>query len=186
MKDELLAAWWSSAGRGESDEPFLAAALSSLVAHADAECAAIVRGAAGAWEKLATAGRNRGLPADLLSDVLDRAAPCADGKWLAAPLDPKAANGELLVVCGAKQLSPQDPSSFGALALLLGQIRNVVDERDRHRRRVRRLEEILTIAAQWNQTFELDQLLEKMAAAATRLLEADRASIFLWDRPLKT
>ena len=186
MKDELLVAWWSSAGRGESDEPFLAAALSSLVAHLEAECAVVVRGTAGNWEKIATAGRNRALPADLLSDSLDRAAPCADGKWLAAPLDPKAAGGELLAVCGSKQLSAQDPAAFGSLALLLGQIRDVVDQRDRHRRRVRRLEEILTIAAQWNQTFELDQLLEKMAAAATRLLEADRASIFLWDRPLKT
>ncbi|NIP86916.1 MAG: sigma-54-dependent Fis family transcriptional regulator, partial [Planctomycetales bacterium] len=52
--------------------------------------------------------------------------------------------------------------------------------RDRHR--IRRLEAILDIANQWNQTRQVEPLLVQMAEASTRLLEADRASIFLWDR----
>ena len=53
-------------------------------------------------------------------------------------------------------------------------------------RRLRRLEAILEIASQWNQTHEVEPLLTQMAEAATRLLGADRASIFLWDRPNHT
>ncbi len=44
------------------------------------------------------------------------------------------------------------------------------------------MEAILEIANQWNQTHEVEPLLMHMAQAATRLLAADRASIFLWDR----
>ena len=53
-------------------------------------------------------------------------------------------------------------------------------------RRLRRLEAMLEIASQWNQTHEIEPLLTQMAEAATRLLGADRASIFLWDRPNHT
>ena len=45
-----------------------------------------------------------------------------------------------------------------------------------------RLEAILEIVGRWNQTQEVEDLLVQMAEAATRLVEADRASIFLWDR----
>src|SRR5207253_6864887 len=37
-----------------------------------------------------------------------------------------------------------------------------------------------------NQTNEMEPLLVQMAEASTRLLAADRASIFLWDRPNHT
>ena len=43
--------------------------------------------------------------------------------------------------------------------------------------------DILEIAGQWNQNLETESLLTQMAEAATRLLGAERASIFLWDRP---
>ena len=49
--------------------------------------------------------------------------------------------------------------------------------------RIHRLEAILEIASQWSKTSEMEPLLKQMAEAATRLLAADRASIFLWDRP---
>ena len=48
--------------------------------------------------------------------------------------------------------------------------------------RITRLEAILEIVGRWNQTQEVEDLLVQMAEAATRLVEADRASIFLWDR----
>ena len=50
-------------------------------------------------------------------------------------------------------------------------------------RRIRRLEKILEITTQWGQSDSLQSLLHAMAEAATELVEADRASIFLWDRP---
>ena len=41
---------------------------------------------------------------------------------------------------------------------------------------------ILDITHEWHQTNEMETLLVRMAEAATRLLDADRASIFLWDK----
>ena len=45
-------------------------------------------------------------------------------------------------------------------------------QRIAQRRRIDRLETILQIAAQWNQTHEMEPLLAQMAEAATRLLQA--------------
>ena len=44
---------------------------------------------------------------------------------------------------------------------------------------------VLEIAAQWQNSLETDELLRKIAEASTQLLECERASIFLWDRPHK-
>ncbi|HEX5472850.1 MAG TPA: sigma-54-dependent Fis family transcriptional regulator, partial [Lacipirellulaceae bacterium] len=52
--------------------------------------------------------------------------------------------------------------------------------------RVERLETILRITNQWHQTNDMEKLLVRMAQAAAQLLEAERASIFLWDKPNKT
>ena len=48
------------------------------------------------------------------------------------------------------------------------------------------MQSILTIAGQWQQTQEMSELLNLMAAAATKLLAAERASIFLWDKSSHT
>src|SRR5439155_2408865 len=42
------------------------------------------------------------------------------------------------------------------------------------------------IASQGTRTLPMDQLLSQLALAATKLLEAERASIFLWDRTTHT
>jgi Nif-specific regulatory protein len=51
---------------------------------------------------------------------------------------------------------------------------------------VERLQAILAITHEWQQTNEMETLLVRMAEAATQLLDADRASIFLWDKPNRT
>jgi putative methionine-R-sulfoxide reductase with GAF domain len=66
--------------------------------------------------------------------------------------------------------------------LLLEQVRS----RERDRQRIARLSAVLEIAAQWQQTQEMDVLLSRMAEASTKLLHAQRASIFLWDRTTHT
>ena len=46
-------------------------------------------------------------------------------------------------------------------------------------REAKRLEALLEITADWNQTRNTDELLEQIALASTRLLAAERATIFL-------
>lgn len=148
------------------------------------------------------------LPVDLLAEVLDRETPKAQDLWAAAPLGIRTTEVEVLIV----HLTARQPSAVTALPKsegrqVLGQVANqpgavltalaqlvpildqaltTVRRRASHVRRLRRLEAILDIASQWNQTREVEPLLVKMAEAATRLLRADRASIFLWDRPNHT
>jgi len=62
----------------------------------------------------------------------------------------------------------------------------IFEQRQRAELRIERLEAILEIAALWNRAQETEPLLTEMAEASTRLLKAERASIFLWDRPNKT
>lgn len=54
-----------------------------------------------------------------------------------------------------------------------------VQARQRSQRRTIRLEAILKIAAKWTQHLEMETLLLQMAETSTKLLNAERASIFL-------
>jgi len=109
----------------------------------------------------------------------------------AAPLASRAEEGEVLVVhldvpAARAGETPAPQAILRQIAPVLHQAIDTVRRRSRQQRRLRRLEAILEIVSQWNQTSELEPLLVQMAEAAARLLEADRASIFLWDRPNHT
>ncbi|MEN6451411.1 MAG: sigma-54-dependent Fis family transcriptional regulator [Thermoguttaceae bacterium] len=160
-----------------------------------ADYLALVAAAAGRWSVVAESGIAKPLPIELLAESLDRDAAMADGAWVAAPLSPRSEAGELLAVhlATASPSSASPPKGEGRNATALALVQRLapvlhraiaaVRSRVAQARRVRRLEAILKIASAWNQTHEVEPLLVQMAEAATRLLGADRASIFLWDRP---
>ncbi len=152
---------------------------------------------------MATSGTAQQLPTELLASALDRETALADQDWIAAPLASRAEEGEALAVHFAAAFpSPPTPlpkgegarsapsprrdgkelATIAQIAPILHQSLDNVRRQSRQRRRLRRLQAVLEIVSQWNQTNELEPLLIQMAEAAARLLEADRASIFLWDR----
>jgi Nif-specific regulatory protein len=147
----------------------------------DANAAQIVRGEKGLWRVVARWGQRTEAPPGLLSDVLDAGTAQFEGNWGAVALD--TGRSELLAVrltaAPKSGLTEQLSSAAAALTAAISCIR----ERERHVLRVRRLEAILEIAAQWNQTNEMETLLVQMAQTSTSLLGAERASIFLWDKP---
>ena len=129
------------------------------------------------------------LPVELLAEVLDRESPRGDGNWVAAPLAPRTTEREVLVVHFVGQVAnlPCPPLlALEQLAPVVHQAMTAVRRRAADGRRLRRLTAILEIASQWSQPHEVEPLLIQMAEAATRLMGADRASIFLWDRPNNT
>jgi transcriptional regulator with GAF, ATPase, and Fis domain len=165
--------------------PLLPPALAAIEEAAGAELAALVRGQKGEWTVAASAGTLRPLPADLLAEALDRESAVARGPWAAAPLADHGAAGDVLVLHFRGK--PDRPAEAAdALAAVLAAALASVRDRHRAERRIERLEAILAIAGQWNQTLEMESLLVHMAETSTRLLQADRASIFLWDRANKT
>jgi Nif-specific regulatory protein len=106
----------------------------------------------------------------------------ADG-WLAAPLEPRRGGNEVLVV----RVGPTAGDlRLPALGEWLSAALRIVRAREQTAARLARLDAILQIAAQWNQPLEMKELLGRMAEASTRLVGAERASIFLWDRQSRT
>jgi Nif-specific regulatory protein len=176
------------ADHAETAAVFLTSSLPLLLPVAAAEFAAVAVLEGGKWNVLAEFGPPRALPTSLLADAVDRECLIVDGHWLAAPLGQHAARGEVLVFSRPQSQTAHPSASHSAeklvvIALALGSAFEVARARELLRRRIDRLEAILSIASQWNQTNEMEPLLVQMAEAATKLLKADRASIFLWDRP---
>jgi transcriptional regulator with GAF, ATPase, and Fis domain len=123
------------------------------------------------------------LPIDLMAEALDREATKVSVPWIAVPLAPRAGGSEVLVVhLHDEMIKDETVKNVEHLAAVLQMALVSVRERENSLHRIRRLEAILEIANQWNQTHEVEPLLVQMAEAATRLLHADRASIFLWDK----
>lgn len=163
----------------------LAAALAELLAPLKADYVAVARLSRGEWTVAGESGKKKPLPTALLADVLDEDAPKSNGPWSAAALEAKAASGELLVVHASATL-PRHLETVDALAKLCGDAWRAVRARRGRQRRIERLEATLEVTSRWNQHQQVEALLTDMAQAATRLLDADRASIFLWDRPTHT
>ena len=175
------------ATQSESVAGFLTQCLPLVVQSTAAEFAAVARFEEGAWATLGESGRPRKLPLGLLADALDREQALTDDVWVAAPLGPRGKASEVLAACFSRNNPPKSlPPALVPLAGAFGEALAAATWRHQARRRIERLETILEIAGGWNQTGEMEPLLVQMAEAATKLLGADRASIFLWDRPNHT
>ncbi len=175
------------AASGGNPSAYLAAVLPVVGEAAGADSVALALAAEGRWSVVAECGGPEILPVDLLAEVLDRESPLAHAGWAAAPLAPHDSSGEVLLIHVANEAEPADAlATADALAPVLHEGLQSVRQRHHDLRRIHRLEAILQIANRWNQTREVEPLLEQMAEAATKFCQADRASIFLWDRHTHT
>ncbi len=86
---------------------------------------------------------------------------------------------EVLLV-SPRDLLPEE--ELVALARVLQTCMLVARRSERANLRVEQLQTLLELAISWHRTHDLTELLNNMAKAAARVLQADRASIFLWDR----
>jgi len=191
--DRTLRAWQTSheilLASNHTDDigRFLSHTLPTILTTCSAD-GAVVMTLAGAsregekWLQLGQIGTTESLQNDLLASALDAERPLARDGWLVTPLDWRAAHPELLAV---HFRGPAPHGVQSAVDVLVSALREGLAEiraRRREEVRIQRLEAILEIVSRWNQTREMEDLLVQMAEAATRLVQADRASIFLWDR----
>ncbi|QDT93955.1 sigma-54-dependent Fis family transcriptional regulator [Gimesia algae] len=144
------------------------------------------------WETLFEFGRNAagGFPSTLCDEALDRDAAglCvdenrADWSFMAAPLGDVRPSTILLV--GGRDLTAASLSEAIIAARALGYALSIVEQREKHLRRIKRLQTTLHIASSFSSARETQPLLELIAKEATRLLESERSSIFIWDREHK-
>jgi len=139
---------------------------------------AVVQSSPPDWVVLAYEGiPSKHVPTAMAAEALDKESVTREQDWAAMPLAPSYA---LLV---QSELDDKDLKRFQVA--LSEAFHSVLNQQHRNRR-IRRLEKILEITHAWGQTNCTEALLQAMAEAATELLTADRASIFLWDKPNKT
>ena len=174
-----------------SNEPteYLSAALPVVEAGMAVDCAAVVWASGGRWSVLAATAPTGALPIELLADVLDSRTARSAAQWAALPMSQDPTDSEILLLRYGREGAPAVVRSVGQrmdaaerLARTVFEGLAAVRTRQQANSRLKRLETILEIASGWHRTREVEPLLVKMAEAATRLLGADRASIFVWDR----
>jgi Nif-specific regulatory protein len=174
---ELTTFLLEQAGIASSVEKFVKEALPWLVKLTGSHGLAVVESIPPEWKVLGSAGDlPRSLPTDLAADALDKLRVVRSEEFAAVPLDEK----QVMLIRG--NLANND---FKDLLGNFSAALKIVDEQQQRTQRILRLQKILEITHTWGQSDCMESLLKAMAQAATELLGADRASIFLWDKPNK-
>ncbi|MCA9267071.1 MAG: sigma 54-interacting transcriptional regulator, partial [Planctomycetales bacterium] len=184
IPDDINARLLEAAAAAASPDAFAGEALAAIAGWLGTPGARIAIGAKGLWRAAARFGKSPEPPPHLLAEALDAEEPFADGHWGAVALH--APRAEVLAVYFSTPASPAALAQLADAAAIVSPLMTSLAAREHADRRVRRLEAILEIAAQWNQHHAMEDLLLQMAETSTRLLGAERASIFLWDKPNKT
>jgi transcriptional regulator with GAF, ATPase, and Fis domain len=143
-----------------------------------------------AWIAVAQHGRIglSEMPKSLLMDVLDRDAgvvcplESVPGTFLAVtPLRSRSHTGAVLAFAGRSFPDDALPSAM-LMSKAVGACLDFLERRDQSIRRIDQLQIILKISLNLSAVHETEPLLELIAREATRLLDCDRASIFIWDK----
>lgn len=128
------------------------------------------------------------MPKNLLMEVLDRdegfvgPLESVPGTFLAAtPLRSHAHPGAVLVFAGRSFPDDVLPSAM-LMSKAIGTCLDFLARYGRSVKRIEQLQSILKISLSLSAVHETEPLLELIAREATRLLDCDRASIFIWDK----
>ena len=183
---ELAINIYSLAANLSNSAEFIHRALEQCLTIPTWKSAALWRAEDGKWITLGSAGASAKSAPDFFAEALDRGTAIQSGNTIAAPLAPQESSAELLVVAVTDGQVAAAEASVTAVASVLRQTTAIVRERMHNKAQIQRLQTLLTIAADWTQTLEMSTLLERMAAASTELLDAERATIFLWDSQSRT
>jgi len=168
---------------------YLRGALPEVATELSAQWAAVaVR--TPSWTLPAECGRQSldDVPYHCAADALDREAAGfwklehpASSSLIAVPLQTDALPGAVLLLTGRNLSADALPQALAAARALAFGVSHA-NRQERHGRQVKRLRTTLDIASSIASVRETRPLLELIAEEATRLLECDRASIFVWDR----
>ncbi|MFI4873809.1 MAG: sigma 54-interacting transcriptional regulator [Blastopirellula sp. JB062] len=167
-------------------ETYLHDALDAIFQHGSADYLAVAaRDNLGQWAPLAEAGRRYPLPTSALVAAIDAREPVLIDHWLAVALRRDETSSLVLAVRSTPELIRKLQVRAALTARLLGYGVVLLRRRLAQQARLKRLEQLLKIVESWQKTRDMHTLLTEMAEAAAELFGAERASIFLWDRPKK-
>jgi Nif-specific regulatory protein len=181
----LASQLWCWAASQTDLSHFLGQALPLVGKTIESEYIAVIQASRGRWRTIAFAGPRQSPPAELPSEVLETAQPTTRGDWHISPLSPQLSSGELLAIFRWRKTADRD-QFFLAIGQCLAAGLQLIRARHSDQAQIARQAALLEITATWTRTLQMDKLLSQLAQIATRLLEAERASIFLWDRTTRT
>ncbi len=185
LANRLLAA----AVESNTLQAFYQQALNTLTFENNVEGILLLSASLPNWEILALAGQTINHGVELGANALDQELPAWGSGVVAVSLTLGTAQINHLgqtaspkVILFAGEIALEKNKAFLLQTVsLFNNILQMVQTGMYTKRRMDRLEMLLDITNQWHQTEDMETLLNQMAVAATDLLGADRASIFLWD-----
>jgi transcriptional regulator with GAF, ATPase, and Fis domain len=175
IANELLAA----IARSQSAIEFREHALVAVTAQLGQARVAWVHQQGDRWEVAGAANSLAHLPIELAASACDQMSVLSAAGWLAVPITGRTQPSEVLLISPASAL---DADEAEVMAHLLRSGLTIAVDHSELQTRVEQLQTLLQLAADWQQSHDLTELLNHMAIAAARVLHGDRASIFLWDR----
>lgn len=131
------------------------------------------------WEVAGSAGSLAHLPMDLAATAGEQMTVLSAEGWLAVPIAGQLQPPEVLLLSPANVV---DADEAEAISHILRSGLVIAQDHSQLQSRVDQLQTLLQLAADWQQSHDLSELLNNMALAAARVLHGDRASIFLWDK----
>ncbi len=127
-----------------------------------------------------------GLPSQLMDEALDRdAAGWSDSQGDTAAAIPFAPGDHRVLCLTGGRLAEGQLPEMQLVGRILSHAAGFLGSTEKLARRLERLRATLAIARTFASARDPQELLETIAREATRLLDSDRASIFLWDRDQK-
>lgn len=175
LGSELLAA----ASIAKSAKDFRNRAMNALGAEFSDSRVAWVHQFDQRWEAAGSAGSLANLPIELAANAADQMSMLLANNWLAVPVSGGGELAEVILLSPGNIISDEQAR---VLAQMLHDGLKIAAEQTRVGTRVAQLQMLMEIAVSWQRSASLSDLLKSMAEAATRVLQGDRASIFLWDR----
>lgn len=161
----------------EGKSEFAKKSLGELLPVVNASNAALIQGTKGQWRVLGSVHDVGSLPTEMLAEALDQQLLQSNETTSIIPVGQRG--DELLLLSESKGSSQSEIQSYAAafgFALYLN--RHLRHQAHLHRRSTA----LLDMTKAWSQSRETDQLLQAMAETSTALLDAERATIFLWNQ----
>ncbi|MEW4564966.1 sigma-54-dependent Fis family transcriptional regulator [Bremerella sp. JC770] len=132
----------------------------------------------GDWKPVASVGTTRQVPSRDLQQWMQ--ADITTGNPAAISLVLENEPHRLLVLDGVKDLPTRSLQAIAQVTRFA--VQRFIETANKNDRS-RRLKAMLTMVQRWHQTDDLISLLHEMAESSTEFFGAERASIFLWDKP---
>ena len=179
--------------RMDTIEEWLSAPLHWLSDRFQLQAIQVVEKRGGAWRALASEGNPLIEVADeFLSHTLDTQTMQWNANWIAFPIASVAVANAVFCLTPAR---PMASASDHSLLKVAESLQHYIDAMNvamktwfslrSLRTEIRHRDRMLEVASDWHNHLSMPALLEQIALAAANLLDADRASIFLWDKAAK-